>query len=93
MTIETSTEKMAAALEATGLEREMAEMLAANQSACIVCGNGLLVLPAGEVVPTEKRVALDVERRHRIHVHADCLTEPGAGRRIAEDLGLVAPEA
>ncbi len=93
MTFETSTEKMAAALEGTGLEREMAEMLAGNQSACLVCGHGMLVLPLGEVVPAEKRVALDIERRHRIHVHAFCPTEAGAGRRIAEDLGLVAPEA
>ncbi len=92
MKIETSTEKMAAALEATGLEREAAETAAAYQAACIVCGHGLLVLPWGEVVPAAKRVALDAEPGKRIQIHAFCLTEAGAGRRIAEELGLVEPE-
>ncbi len=57
MTFETSTEKMAAALEATGLEPEMAEMLAANQSACIVCGHGTRPSGAGSRVARESRAS------------------------------------
>ena len=81
--------KMVEALAASGVEPALAGALVRSQAACLVCGNGMIVLPWGEIVATEDQVVLDAKPANvRVHIHGFCLTNPGAGEQIARALGF-----
>ncbi len=81
--------KMAEALAASGVEPALARTLVRSQAACLVCGNGMIVLPWGEVVATEDQVVLDATPANvRVHIHGFCLTQVSAGELIARALGF-----
>jgi hypothetical protein len=81
--------KMAEALAASGVEPALARTLVRSQAVCVVCGNGMLVLPWGEIVVTEDQVVLDATPANvRVHIHGFCLTQVSAGELIARALGF-----
>ena len=75
-----------------------AEAYVRNQKACVVCGHGIMVFPWGSVVPEVERVLLgsigsaENGRGLVVPIHAKCLLEPSAGRRISDELGFTQPE-
>jgi hypothetical protein len=81
--------KMAEALAASGVEPDIARTLVRSQAVCVVCGNGMIVLPGGELIATGDQVALDATpAKLRVHIHSFCLTQVSAGEQIARVLGL-----
>lgn len=88
--IDSDTEtKMIEALAASGVEPKFARSLVRSQATCVVCGNGMIVLPLGEVVCAEDQVALNATPANvRVHIHGFCLTQVSAGEQIARALGF-----
>jgi len=75
----------------------MQSMLMRHQGFCVVCGNGLIMLPWGEITKERDRIILqsvpwDGDAGHDIYIHAGCLLEAGAGSAISEALGLTEAE-
>jgi len=79
--------RSAEALAASGVEPVLAKSLVRSQAACLVCGNGMLVLPWAEVVATADQVVLDAKPANvRVHIHGFCLTGVSAGELIAREV-------
>lgn len=83
--------KLVKAGEAT---EEQAPALVRHQRSCIVCGNGMIV--RWDVVPKNERLAFDTQGKNgqlvRVTIHAGCLLEASAGRRISDELDFTEEE-
>lgn len=67
--------------------RANAAALIESQRECVVCGNGMIVLPWADVVPVADRIALDADSggtKKRVTIHRGCLLEVSAGAAIAQ---------
>lgn len=89
--------KMASLLVASGeATPEQAITLLRHQRSCVVCGNGILVKWIDGFVPQNERLVWTADTktggRATITVHAGCLTDVSAGRRISDALGFTEPE-
>ncbi|MGA3029837.1 MAG: hypothetical protein ABSE58_03735 [Candidatus Limnocylindrales bacterium] len=81
--------KMTQALAASGVDPALAGTLVRSQEVCVVCGNGMIVLPWGELISTRDQVVLDATPANvRVHIHGFCLTQVSAGELIARALGF-----
>jgi hypothetical protein len=81
---------------ALGVDMATAEAFGRFQAGCLVCGNGMLILPWGEAVPETSRITLvDLagdRQGMNLLFHAGCLTEPSTGRAISDALGFTEAE-